>query len=116
MIEWKDWISFAALGLSTCSLGWNWRTQRAQDTRWKALNDARLHLKEVKFKPWREMSRTEALAIDWGHTAKLVGGQLPSGHYRLPYAITLCDRVTGDRKSTRLNSSHERLSRMPSSA
>ena len=30
--------------------------------------------------------------------------------------ITLADRVAPDRKSTRLNSSHEWISRMPSSA
>ena len=37
------------------------------------------------------------------------------GQFNSPWGIAV-DRVRGDRKSTRLNSSHERLSRMPSSA
>jgi hypothetical protein len=86
-LEPKDWIALVALVASVISLWWTWRRQTVEDRRWKALNAARVRLKEVKMKPWFEVSRDEAFTIDWGHEAKLVGGQLPTGHFRLPYAI-----------------------------
>ena len=37
-------------------------------------------------------------------------------YYELVFLLSTVGRLSGDRKSTRLNSSHKRLSRMPSSA
>ncbi len=45
-------------------------------------------------KPWFEVSRDEAMTIDWGHQAQLVGGQLPTGRFRLPYGIVARHRDT----------------------
>ena len=44
------------------------------------------------------------------------GNYLIKGHLRVPSFVTLEGVFRADRKSTRLNSSHLRLSRMPSSA
>ena len=86
-LEPKDWIALAALAGTIGNFGWTYRNKRTEDQRWKSLNDGRIDLKELKVKPWRAVSREEASGIDWGHVAQLVGGQLPSGQFRLPYCI-----------------------------
>ena len=61
----------------------------------------------------------------WGeHTARVEAGELLSAPAELVIVTTkaqdaraaLVDNLAVDRKSTRLNSSHDRVSRMPSSA
>lgn len=86
-LEPKDWIALAALAGTIGNFCWTYGNKRIEDQRWKSLNDGRIDLKELKVAPWREVSREEANSVDWGHVAQLVGGQLPTGHFRLPYCI-----------------------------
>ena len=86
-LEPKDWIALVALAGTIGNFWWTYRNKRTEDQRWKSLNDGRFDLKDLKVKPWRELSRDEASGIDWGHDVQLLGGQLPTGHFRLPYCI-----------------------------
>ena len=76
------------------------------------------------FKTWNELSRKEQLECIFWDAYKDAYGFRPRGHnistmteQELEHEISELAQITErDRKSTRLNSSHIPLSRMPSSA
>ena len=62
------------------------------------------------------ISRKASTQVDLSRTVTIEFDANSRGPWEFAPGCTCNDRTAGDRKSTRLNSSHLRLSRMPSSA
>ena len=75
------------------------------------------YLDEIRRFPMLEPQQEYMLAKSWReHGDRAAAHKLVTSHLRLVAKIAMGYRGYGDRKSTRLNSSHRSLSRMPSSA
>lgn len=93
-------ISLLALLISIASLIWTLASQSEQNRRWDVLNLSRVELTDVGFIIWREVSKEEALSINWGHKPTLFAGienRVYTGKYRLPYELVLVDSSTKNR-------------------
>lgn len=91
----KVWISILALAVSVGSLVWTLVTQRDQNRRWDALNAGSVELKEAKFYVWREVTRDEALTINWGYNPLLFSSADAYNKFRIVYFLQLRDPVSG---------------------
>lgn len=92
----KVWIAIGALAVSVLSLVCTVVNQLGQNRRWDALNTATVEFKEGKFYVWREMTKEEGLATQWGYDDPLILGSPEAWNkFTLLYFLQLREPATG---------------------
>ena len=109
------WLAYPANGFaaSLAPLRANWNSQAIQNRRTDADNLSRMRNSAMV----RRFARAGLLVRVPIRTRRYYTRYIPAKYrYLRPWSKLFLDRLARDRKSTRLNSSHIPLSRMPSSA
>jgi len=87
-------LSLIALGISLISVIWTLANQFEQNRRWDSLNVAAVELKDVKFKVYRELTKKEAMTMNWGYSPLIYNSPDNWDKYQMIYFLQL--RNAGD--------------------
>jgi hypothetical protein len=87
-------LSLIAIGISLISFIWTLANQFEQNRRWDSLNIAAVELKDVKFKVYRELTRKEAMTMNWGYSPLIYSSPDNWDKYQMIYFLRL--RNAGD--------------------
>jgi hypothetical protein len=90
-------ISLLALLVSIFALLWTLANQRGQNRRWDKLNAANPEIKEIKMTIWKEVTKDEAMNIQWGYKPLIYVKAEATNIYTLPYYLSLYDSETNQR-------------------
>jgi hypothetical protein len=88
-------ISLFALFISIIGFIWSLANQWDQNRRWDKLNAANVSIKEVKYIRFKELSKEEAMNIQWGYDP-IVYSTERLNIYQLPYYLTARNAKTGE--------------------
>jgi hypothetical protein len=87
-------ISLLAIVISIISLIWTLSNQFEQNRRWDLLNAPNPEFKEAKWVNFKEVSREDAMNINWGYEPNLYGKGEATNIYVMPYYLAIYDVVT----------------------
>ena len=82
-------LSLIALGISFISFIWTLVNQFGQNSRWYSLNVAAVELKDVKFKVYRELTKKEAITMNWGYSPLIYNSLDNWDKYQMIYFLQL---------------------------
>jgi hypothetical protein len=92
----KVFLSLASFVLASLSLIYTCANQYEQNRRWDSLNASNPILKEIKMLTFKEMTKDEALKIDWGYDANIyVKGDGSEVAY-IPYFLRIRKDQSGE--------------------
>jgi hypothetical protein len=87
-------ISLLALLIASVSLIWTFANQWEQNRKWEKLNEGNPEIKEIRLLNWKELSKEEAMNIQWGYDPSIYGKGEASDRFVVPYYLSLRDANT----------------------
>jgi len=89
-------ISLLALLIAGISLIYTLANQSKQNRRWNKLNEGNPEIAEIRLLNWKELTKEEAMSIQWGYDPHIYGKGEASDKFVIPYRLTLRDANTNE--------------------